>query len=83
MQLQAPAMIVRAYVQPWAGQNFNLRGNMIKLLAKEIRRVRALVDVLKGYGDSSDSLYCRNKENEIEFLRKILGLVIKEEGEKP
>jgi hypothetical protein len=55
----------------------------MKMLAKEIRRIRALIDVMEEAGGCSPfSVYYKSKKRELEILRGILGLMIKEEGEK-
>lgn len=49
--------------------------DVIRLLAKEVRRIRVLIEVMERYNDSIHSLCYRKKE--IETLKRILAIAIK------
>jgi predicted AlkP superfamily phosphohydrolase/phosphomutase len=53
---------------------------IMKVLAKEIRRVRVLIEFMEGLESSMIRINCR--ERELEILKRILGLMIKKELDK-
>lgn len=48
---------------------------IIRLLAKEVRRIRALVELMEKYDGSVHRIYYRKQE--LKVLKRILGLMIK------